>query len=365
MKENDDRKDLTEGYITHHADSGLTHALPENGIYAVQIYDTQGRGGTEYAYRLRISAPEPDFALIAAPANLTMSKGGAAMQTVYVIRKDGFNGSVKLNLKDKDSGLAVRGTFIPENSNKIRITISPSGQSRTGITRPVLEGCASINGKNICHAATPADDEMQAFSLHHLVDAEAETVLVNDSASFVISSIIPDQGFVELAPGKEVSIPLEIMRKPDLKISVSVQLVDPPKGISIKNGFIPAGKDKHSIILKAEGNVPPGMMDNLILTGSAYIDREEPAAQKKEESKEPPMQKKEDSKELFKMQENKEKESSAGNNAAPKVVINKEAPKTRKEKVTITLPAIPLKIIKQPDKDSKKVKYGNPDYNKQ
>ena len=356
LKENDDRKDLTEGFITHHADSGLTHVLPENGIYTVQIYDTQGRGGMEYAYRLRISAPDPDFVLIAVPASLTMSRGGAAMQTVYAVRKEGFNGQIKLSFKDKDSGLTLRGVVIPENLSKVRITISPSEQSRQGIIRPVLEGTALINGKSVSHAVEPAEDEMQAFIWHHLVDAEEETVLINDSAPFVISATIPEQGFIELTQGKDVVIPLEIRRKPDWKIPVSVQLVDPPKGISIKNAYIPADKDKHSIILRAEGNAPAGMTDNLIMTGTAYIEREEPPVQKKEESKELPVPKKDESKELSKMQENKEKDNTVGNNTAPKIVPNKEAPKIKKEKVIITLPAIPLKIIKQqPEKDNKKV----------
>ena len=78
------------------------------------------------------------------------------------------------------------------------------------------------------------------------------------------------------------------------------------------------------------------MMDNLILTGTAYIDREEPPAPKKEALKEPP-----------KIQENKEKENTGSNNITPKNVSNKEVLKTKKEKVTVTLPAIPFKIIKQ------------------
>lgn len=335
LKENDDSKDLTEGYLTHHADSSLTHVLPENGIYTVQIYDTQGKGGMEYAYRLRISAPDPDFVLIVAPASLTISKGGAAMLTVYVIRKEGFNGQIKLNLKDNASGLILNGTVIPENSKKVRITISSSEQSPAGITLPVLEGTALINGKTVCHTAIPAEDETQAFSLHHLVDSGEETVLVNDSSPFIISAAIPPQGFIELVPGKEVSIPLEIIRKPDLQIPVSIQLVEPPKGISIKNSFIPAAKNKHAVILKVETNAPVGIVDNLILTGTAYIDREEPPAPKKEDSKEPP-----------KIQENKEKENTGGNNITPKNVSNKEGTKIKKEKVTVTLPAIPVILNK-------------------
>ncbi len=43
-----------------------------------------------------------------------------------------------------------------------------------------------------------ADDEMQAFSLHHLVEAGETTALLNDSAQFVIAVTVPAQGFIEL-----------------------------------------------------------------------------------------------------------------------------------------------------------------------
>ena len=60
---NDDYEDAGFGVNTHHADSYLTAELPADGDYFVHLGDTTRQGGEEYAYRLRISPPRPDFAL--------------------------------------------------------------------------------------------------------------------------------------------------------------------------------------------------------------------------------------------------------------------------------------------------------------
>jgi len=55
---NDDREDLGAGVNTHHADSWFMARLPAEGAYYVHLGDTARKGGEEYGYRLRISAPQ-------------------------------------------------------------------------------------------------------------------------------------------------------------------------------------------------------------------------------------------------------------------------------------------------------------------
>ena len=60
---NDDHEDLGSGVNTHHADSYLLAKLPADGTYYVHLGDTARKAGEEFAYRLRISEAQPDFAL--------------------------------------------------------------------------------------------------------------------------------------------------------------------------------------------------------------------------------------------------------------------------------------------------------------
>ena len=60
--------DKAAGLLTHHADSWLMVKLPADGTYYVHVCDVQRKAGPEYAYRLRISAPRPDFDLRVTPS---------------------------------------------------------------------------------------------------------------------------------------------------------------------------------------------------------------------------------------------------------------------------------------------------------
>ena len=72
---NDDHEDKACGLITHHADSWLRAVLPSAGTYYLHLYDAQNQGGPEYAYRLRISPPRPDFELRVVPSSINARAG--------------------------------------------------------------------------------------------------------------------------------------------------------------------------------------------------------------------------------------------------------------------------------------------------
>jgi len=72
---NDDYDDPGAGLETHHADSRILTTLPANGTYYLYLGDAQQKGGPEYAYRLRIGAPRPDFDLRVTPSSINVSGG--------------------------------------------------------------------------------------------------------------------------------------------------------------------------------------------------------------------------------------------------------------------------------------------------
>ncbi|UCG48363.1 MAG: hypothetical protein JSU94_01040, partial [Phycisphaerales bacterium] len=86
IKDSHLHKDMT-GLITHHADSYLLARLPKNGTYYVHLADAQHHGGQAYSYRLRISAPQPDFALRVTPSSLSMSTGAIVPVCVHALRE--------------------------------------------------------------------------------------------------------------------------------------------------------------------------------------------------------------------------------------------------------------------------------------
>src|ERR1035438_10050341 len=72
LAENDDWSDPLEAEVTHQADSRIASTFPAAGDYTLRLRDVQGKGGPEYAYRLTIAPPKPDFTLRITPDNPRM-----------------------------------------------------------------------------------------------------------------------------------------------------------------------------------------------------------------------------------------------------------------------------------------------------
>ena len=141
---NDDYLDKGTGLSTHHADSLIRIKLPADGDYYIHLGDAQHKGGPEYGYRLRISAPRPDFALRVAPSSLNVRAGGSVPLTVYALRKDGFAGEIALVLKDAPKGFKLSGGRVPANQDQAKLTLTAPNASQPEPINLYLEGRAKI-----------------------------------------------------------------------------------------------------------------------------------------------------------------------------------------------------------------------------
>jgi hypothetical protein len=233
---NDDNTDKSAGLTTHHADSYLTATLPKDGAYLLYIRDTQHKGGPEYAYRLRISAPRPDFALRVVPSSLNARIGNSVSATVYALRKDGFNEPIAIKLKDAPAGFKLDKVVIPANTNQVKIALTTPMAPRSEPAAVQLEGRATVNGGEIAHPAVPAQDMMQAFEYRHLVPSQELDVTVGGvfipkgvGATVKILSDLP----VKIPAGGTARIKLGTTAKAASK--VRLELSEAPAGIVIKS----------------------------------------------------------------------------------------------------------------------------------
>jgi hypothetical protein len=176
---NDDFEDKSTGLNTHHADSYLAATLPADGAYFIHLTDTQGQGGPEFAYRLRISEPQPDYALRIVPSSVSLRTGMSAPLTVFSLRRDGFTNAINLELDDAPGGFSLSGARIAEGQDKAQFTLKAPPQSSEKPVALAIEGHAWIGGKLVTRAAAPSEDMMQAFIYRHLVPSKELAVIVN------------------------------------------------------------------------------------------------------------------------------------------------------------------------------------------
>jgi hypothetical protein len=294
---NDDRADKGEGLSTHHADSFLTAELPAKGDYYLSVGDSQHKGGAEYGYRLRISEPRPDFALLLAPSSINVRAGGSVPITVYALRKDGFNGEIALDLKDAPKGFALSDARIAAGQDRAQVTLTapqaptekPLFEDRkTEAEKPVaeipelpekalisqtsifltadnisLEGKAMIEGREIVHRAAPADDRMQAFIYHHLVPADSLLVAVTRRVPPRLQLKYLGQPPVKLSAGQTASLQFAGPRGPFFS-QMQFELKDALEGITLEK--ISPSLEGVTLQIRADAdNVKTGSKGNLIV----------------------------------------------------------------------------------------------------
>jgi len=177
---NDDHEDLGAGLNTHHADSYLMVRLPADGRYCLRLADVARQGGPEYVYRLRLSAPRPDFELRVVPSSLAIGSEGTNAVTIYALRKDGFAGAIELGLAGAAGRFSSLPATLPPGSNSVRLTLRAGAGSTAEPECLVVQGVAREGGRELTRAAVPAEDRMQAFLWRHLLPARELRVLVYD-----------------------------------------------------------------------------------------------------------------------------------------------------------------------------------------
>ena len=305
---NDDHEDKAAGLVTHQADSLLAAALPATGTYFVRIADVQHKGGQEYAYRLRISAPRPDFELRVAPSQINASGSASIPLTVYAIRKDGFSGDIALTLKDEPAdgrwspapgasgqgpgtGFLLSGGLVPAGQDQVRVTLTVPPAATSEAVSVHLEGRANLNGRTVVHDAVPAEEMMQAFAYQHLVPADELRISVSGRGATRIPATVVSAQPVRIPAGGTARVRVTLPPAWLTFENVKFELSEPPDGITLRDasidaspvasrppgaGGVPAaglqrggGPPGAQFVLQADAaQIMPGLRGNLIVTVS-------------------------------------------------------------------------------------------------
>lgn len=257
---NDDLDDKESGLLTHHADSRIDFTPPSSGQFFIHLSDAQRQGGPEYAYRLRIDRPRPDFALRMVPSGINGSPGVSVPVTIYAARKDGFAGDIVVSTST--AGYSISGGRIPAGSDSVTATLT-FPEAAKGPPQPLeVTGTAEIAGSKVTRKVMPADDMLQAFIYHQLVPAPE-----------LLAYPIPDRPPKKpLQVSKEtIGIPADgagaakvVLPKGIEKSRVRAVLKNPPDGISIDK--VSPSDDGVEIAFKADpAKAKPGSQGTLLV----------------------------------------------------------------------------------------------------
>ncbi len=227
-------------------DSLLHFAAPADGDYVARIRDVRGLAGEDYAYRLTIRSPKPDFRLSVNPRAVNVPVGGAVPVTATAFRMDGFDGTIDVALDDLPPGLhATKGRIAP---GQVATTLLVSTDANAALDHAVplkVAGHASAGGRAIAHYANP-EDKLKLIALMPKPDV----------------IMTADTKLVEVEPGGSAEVSVHIRRQNDFGGRVPVEVRNlPPRvrvlDVGLNGVLINETEDRRSFRIEALPSADP------------------------------------------------------------------------------------------------------------
>jgi hypothetical protein len=194
-------------------DSLLHFTAPADGEYLVHIKDVEGGNGENFAYRLTLREPHPDFRLSVNPRNPNVPLGGSIPVQVTAFRMDEFDGPIQVALEDLAAGLHATSGFIAPGQVSTTILLSADATAKLATAAPLK---AVGRAQNLSHLADP-EDRLRLISLI----PKADVMMTAETRE------------VEVEPGKTAEISVSIQRQNGFGGRVPVAVMNLPPRVEL------------------------------------------------------------------------------------------------------------------------------------
>jgi hypothetical protein len=203
-----------DGGAGYGKDSRLFFEPPADGDYLVRVGDSRGQGGINYAYRLTIRPPRPDFQVSFNPMAPAIWKGGAIPIAVAAQRSDGFQGAIDIRLENLPPGFSAPATSIPAGENDTAFALTAEAATVTPTKGPPLKlvARAQIDGREVVREVMG--------SLPKVVEHGDLTTAT-------------EQSEVTLVPGGQVRLTANIERRKGFTGRVPLEVRGLPHGVRV------------------------------------------------------------------------------------------------------------------------------------
>ncbi|HEV3447973.1 MAG TPA: c-type cytochrome domain-containing protein [Gemmataceae bacterium] len=195
-------------------DSRLVFDPPSDGEYQVRIGDARGQGGSNYAYRLTVRPPRPDFTVSFSPTSPAVWKGSAVPITVSANRSDGFEGPIEVRVENVPAGFSAPVTTIPagENSTTLAFWADPAAKTPQNVPPLKVSARARINGQDVVR------------------EAPGGLPRVMEPGDLTTTT---EQSEVSVKPGQQVWLTTKIERRNKFKGRVPLEVRGLPHGVRV------------------------------------------------------------------------------------------------------------------------------------
>jgi hypothetical protein len=193
-------------------DSRLHFVAPAEGDYFIRIGDTRGMQGEQFAYRLTVREPAPDFVLDVTPSNPNVPRGGRQALRVTAARIDGFDGAIEVEARDLPAGVrATRNSIFPGQDSTVLVLEADENAALPQGAPLNVGGRARIGDRDVTRVAS-ADDKLRYLALAqppdlYLQAAQKEIVLEAGGTAEVSVTVRRSKGFDGRVPISVLNLP--------------------------------------------------------------------------------------------------------------------------------------------------------------
>jgi hypothetical protein len=239
-------------------DSLVHFTAPADGDYQIHIKDVRGIGGENFAYRILLREPRPDFRLSIDPPNPNVPVGGSIPLEVTAFRMDDFDGPIAVALENLPAGLKASSGVIAPGQVRTTLLLSAAADASFVAAAPLrVVGRA----QNLTHVADP-EDTLKLISLMPKPDVKM-TAQTKE---------------VEIEPGKTAEISVDIERQNGFGGRVPVAVLNLPPRVKLVdiglNGVLINETETHrTFSIEALPNADP--VEQLIYVGGDVETRSE------------------------------------------------------------------------------------------
>jgi hypothetical protein len=249
-------------------DGGSTDILGKlevktSGAYRLVLTDLFGgtRRDPRNGYRLIVRKAQPDFAVVAWGLHmelrngdrnalskpLALRAGSTVAMEVVTVRRDGFDGDIRLTLTGLPEGVVAHDLHIPAGKMRGVLLLTASPEAQPALGQATLTARADIAGQSVSHPvrvaqmAWPVADAWNEIPSPRLVDGIPISITRSELAPITISPT--SNQMVEVKRGEKLAIPMTHALRSEFSGSV-MQLKtfgagfegNPPFDVSLTSG---------------------------------------------------------------------------------------------------------------------------------
>jgi hypothetical protein len=230
------------------SDPRVTFDPPAEGTYLVRVEDLRGQDGREEGYHVVVRRPRPDFAISLNQNELNVPRGGTALVTANVVRRDGFDGPVTIALEGLPPGVTATATTVEPGLYAADLIVSAAADART----------ASEPSWRAVGKATLPD----GAAVERAFDPDgpgAGWVTIGPEPNLRVGA---DRNTIRLRPGERTELTLTVDRGAAFTGRVPIDVRNLPLGVKVLdiglNGVLVTESQRtRTIVLQAETWAPP------------------------------------------------------------------------------------------------------------